>query len=431
MKFSFNRRQILTLLLAACAGKSFAQDNKMPVVKVGVIEGFSGTFAYAGEGVYRNLLLAAEQINASGGVLLDGVPHHLLLVRLDSQGVVQNALSMLKAAIDQDIRIIVQGNSSAIAAALVSAIEKHNIRNVNQRVVFLNYSAVETSLTNEGCSFWHFRFDANADMRLTALLEVLRGRADISKVYLIGQDYSFGRYVLQRSRDMLAQIRPDMEIVGEVLHPTGHVKDFIPYATKIKRSGAQAVITGNWGNDLSLLLRAAHDIGLDARFYTFYANDFGAPAAIGEAGVGKATAVIEWHPNVGAVLDAQAQRASDAFYQAFRSRYPKPQDEFIRLRIHVMMQMLAQALVQAGTLDADKIAKALEGMTFKNEFHDAYMRPQDHQLQQPLNVAVMDRLGEPGVIFDNEGSGYGFRNVLRMQAKALELPQFCAMKRPG
>ena len=429
-----DRRHFLALpLLAvwAATGMSFAQvQANAPAIKVGVIEGFSGSFAYAGEGVYRNLLLVTEQINAAGGVLLGGEPHRMEIERFDSQGVVQNALSMLKAAIDQGVRIIVQGNSSAIAAALIGAIEKHNARNPDKRVVFLNYSAVETSLTNEACSFWHFRFDASADMRLTALFEVLRQDKNITKVYLVGQDYSFGRYVVKRSREMIAQIRPDIEIVGEVLHPPGHVKDFIPYATKIKHSGAQAIVTGNWGNDLSLLIRATHDVGLDASFYTFYANDFGAPAAIGQAGIGKAMAVNEWHPNVGVALGGDAQKASDAFYYTFHKRFPNPQDEFIRLRIHVMMSMLAQALNQADVLDAEKIAYALEGMKFENGFHHATMRAEDHQLQQPLNVATMDRLGVPGVVFDNEGSGYGFRNVLRLEAEKIELPQFCAMKRP-
>jgi branched-chain amino acid transport system substrate-binding protein len=67
-----------------------------------------------------------------------------------------------------------QGNSSATAAALIDAINKHNEREPRKRVLFLNYSAVDPILTNEKCSFWHFRFDAHADMRMAALMEVVR-----------------------------------------------------------------------------------------------------------------------------------------------------------------------------------------------------------------------------------------------------------------
>lgn len=427
----FSRRQVLGVSLGLCAGVVLAQNNQTaPDIQIALIEGLSGPFANAGEGVYRNLLFGAKYINDHGGVVVDNVPRFISIERFDSQGNVQNALTMLKAAIDRGIRIIAQGNSSAVASALIAAIEKHNARNPNARVLFLNFSAVDTSLTNEQCSFWHFRFDSSADMRLQALFEVLKHDTGVNKIYLVGQDYSFGRYVLKRSKEMIAQVRPDIEIVGEILHPPGMVKDFMPYATKIKQSGAQAIVTGNWGSDLSLLVRATRDVGLDAAFYTFYANDLGTPVAMGDAGVGRAMAVIEWHPNVGAALGGDAQQASNAFYYAFKEIFPSPQQDFIRLRIFVMMQMLAQAITTAGAVDAQKIAYALEGMEFKNEFHYAVMRKEDHQLQQPLNVMVLDKLGQPGVVFANEGSQYGFRNVLRLNTQAVELPQYCTMKRP-
>jgi branched-chain amino acid transport system substrate-binding protein len=92
----------------------------------------------------------------------------------------------------------------------------------------------------------------------------------------------------------------------------GRVKDFAPYAVKIKASGAQAVITGNWGNDLTLLVKAAREVGLMAASFTFYGNALGAPAAIGDAGVGKVVAVADWLPNV-----PGAQ--SEAFYRSFRA----------------------------------------------------------------------------------------------------------------
>ena len=100
----------------------------------------------------------------------------LQLDRYDSKGQNEEALSALRAAIDDGARIVLQGNSSATAAALIDAINKHNEREPARRVLFLNYSAVDPVLTNEKCSFWHFRFDAHADMRMAALMDVLQGR---------------------------------------------------------------------------------------------------------------------------------------------------------------------------------------------------------------------------------------------------------------
>ena len=213
---------------------------------------------------------------------------------------------------------------------------------------------VDPALTNEHCSFWHFRFDAHADMRLAALIEVLREDRQVRRLYLIGQDYSFGQQVAKRAREMIAARRADIQIVGDELHPMGRVKDFMPYAAKIKASGAQAVLTGNWGNDLTLLVRALREVGCDAQLYTFYGNALGAPAAIGEAGIGRVLAVAEWHPNQGGV-------ASEAFYAAFRQRFPDPRDDYLHLRMQGLVQMLAAAIGRAGSTEATAVARALEG----------------------------------------------------------------------
>lgn len=284
--------------LGLVGSTALAQPRPEPI-RLALIEGLSGPFANAGEAVHRNLVWAAERVNARGGVKLPGGARPLEIVRFDSKGNTEEALSMLRAAADQGVSFVLQGNSSATAAALVDAIGKHNEREPQRRALFLNYSAVDPVLTNEKCSFWHFRFDAHADMRLAALMDVLAADTKVQRVYLLGQDYSFGQHVVRKSREMIEARRKDLQIVGEELHPMGRIKDFLPYVTKIKASGAQAVVTGNWGNDLTLLIKAAREVGLDAKFYTFYGNALGVPAAIAEAGVGQVLAVAEWHPNAG------------------------------------------------------------------------------------------------------------------------------------
>jgi branched-chain amino acid transport system substrate-binding protein len=400
-----------------------------------MIEGLSGAFANTGEAVYRNLVWAVERVNNRGGIRLPasvGGNRMLALQRYDSKGQNEEVLSALRAAIDDGVQIVVQGNSSANAAVLIDAINKHNQRDPARRVLFLNYSAVDPVLTNEKCSFWHFRFDAHADMRVAALMDLIKSDAALRRVYLIGQDYSFGQAVLREARRQLAQQRPDVAIVGEELHPIGRVKDFAPYAAKIKASGAQAVITGNWGNDLTLLVKAAKDAGFDGSFYTFYGNALGAPAAMGDAGIGKVIAVADWMPNV-------QTPASEAFYQSFRTRFPNPAEDYVHMRMQLMVEALAQAIEKAGSaarpaagegLDVVAIARALEGASVTLQGQGGQMRASDHQFQQSLVVGVMDRVGTPGVKFDVEGSGYGFRVVKTIAAAAAEQPTSCKMQRP-
>ena len=421
----------VTGLLAPVSG-SWAQSTapKAAVaqarpVKLALIESLSGPFANTGEAVFRNIFWATERVNARGGVRLPaaaGGPRPLALERYDSKGQNEEALSALRAAIDDGAQVVLQGNLSATAAVLIEAINKHNEREPNKRVLFLNYSAVDPILTNEKCSFWHFRFDAHADMRMAALMEVVREDKAIQSVYLIGQDYSFGQAVLREAKRQLAAQRPDVAVVGDELHPVGRVKDFAPYAIKIKASGAQAVVTGNWGNDLTLLVKAAREVGFDGSFYTFYGNALGAPAALGDAGVGKVVAVADWLPNV-----PGAQ--SEAFYQSFRARFPKPEDDYVHMRMQLMVEALAQSIERAGSTDVVAVARQMEKASVQLAGQGGAMRAADHQFQQALAVGVMDKKGAPGVKFDVEGSGYGFRVVRQITPAKAQQPHRCTMQR--
>jgi branched-chain amino acid transport system substrate-binding protein len=202
------------------------------------------------------------------------------------------------------------------------------------------------------------------------------------------------------------------------------VKDFLPYAVKIKQSGAQAVLTGNFGNDLTLLVKAAKDVGFEGKFYTFYGNALGVPGVLADAGVGKVIAVADWFPNTPGV-------ESERFYQAFRQRYPKPQDDYVHMRMQLMVEALAQSMEKAGSLEAAAVARLLEKASVNVSGLAGAMRAGDHQFQQPLRVAVMDRQGAPGVKFDVEGSGFGFRVIKTISQARAEQPHSCQMNRPS
>jgi branched-chain amino acid transport system substrate-binding protein len=396
---------------------------QLPPIQLTLIEGMSGPFANTGEAVLRNLVWAVERVNARGGVTTQEGKRSLVLNRYDSKGQSEEALTSLRSAIDSGAQFVLQGNSSANAAALIDAIQKHNEREPQKRVLFLNYAAVDPALTQEKCNFWHFRFDAHADMRMAALMQVLKQDSKLKSVYLIGQDYSFGQSVLREAKLQLEKLRPDIQIAGDELHPMGRVKDFLPYAAKIKASGAQAVITGNWGNDLSFLVKAAKDVGYEGKFYTFYGNALGAPAAMGDAGVGKVLAVAEWMPNVTGTESAK-------FYQSFKKRFAKPSEDYLHLRMQLMVEALVQSIEKAGQTEPLAVALQLENAEVSMAGQRGKMRAMDHQFQQPMVVAMMAKQGGPDVPFDVEGSGYGFKVIRQFKAQELESPTVCKMNRP-
>ena len=419
----WNRLFLCGVLCLSFSVNAQSAATQLPPIQLALIEGMSGPFANTGEAVLRNLVWAVERVNARGGVSTLEGKRRLVLNRYDSKGQSEEALTSLRSAIDSGAQFVLQGNSSANAAALIDAIQKHNEREPSRRVLFLNYAAVDPSLTQEKCNFWHFRFDAHADMRMSALMQVLKQDAKLKLVYLIGQDYSFGQSVLREAKLQIEKLRPDIHIAGEELHPMGRVKDFLPYAAKIKASGAQAVITGNWGNDLSFLVKAAKDVGYEGKFYTFYGNALGAPAAMGEAGVGKVLAVAEWMPNVPGVESAK-------FYQSFKQRFAKPSEDYLHLRMQLMVEALAQSIEKAGQSEPLAVALQLENAEVSMAGQRSKMRAVDHQFQQPMVVGMMAKQGGPDVPFDVEGSGYGFKVIRQFKTPELELPSVCKMNRP-
>jgi branched-chain amino acid transport system substrate-binding protein len=336
-------------LAFAIGGAATAAEN----VKFAFIDPLSGAFAATGaNGVHQYEFAAEKLVNEKGGVLGGRM---FEIVPFDNQASPKESLIQLQVAIDQGIRFIVQGNSSGVAHAITDAVAKHNKRNPDNRVLFLNYSAVDPALTNENCNFWHFRFDANADIKMDALTDVIAADPNIKKIYIIGQDYSFGQAVAAAAVKMLGEKRPDIEIVGNELHPIGKVKDFTPYARKIMASGADAVITGNWGSDMLGLGKAIIEAGYKGPLFTYYAAGDGITAAFGAAGKGAIRLVAE-----GALNPIASERARD-YANAFLAKYPD--GNISQARIANVMEMMAKAIEKAGTADdVVAVGKALEGM---------------------------------------------------------------------
>ena len=402
------------------AAKGAAGDT----IKVAYIDPLSGPFANVGEQGLAEFRFAVNRINASGGVLGG---RKLEVIGFDNKVSPQESLNQLKRVIDQGIQYITQGNSSAVAGALIEAVNRHNERNPGKEILYLNYAAVDPAYTNEKCSFWHFRFDANADMKMESLTTWMAGRKEIKKVYLLNQDYSFGHAVKKAAREYLAKKRPDIQIVGDDLHPLGKVSDFAPYVAKIKAAGADTVITGNWGNDMSLLVKAGRDAGLNVDWYTYYAGGLGTPTAMGEAAAGKVKIVAEYHSNV-------ANNKAAKWDADYRKQAPKGNPDFYYLRGKIMWDMFAKAINQAKSADPKAVALALEGMKHEGEMGEVEMRKSDHQLIQPLYIMTIVKSAAKGgpkdAKIDMEGSGLAPITEARMEAFTSAQPTSCAMKRP-
>lgn len=406
VKTILNRFAVSLLLLAGAANAAEPEP-----VRFALIDPLTGPMSVVGQPALEQLKFTAERLNEEGG--LNG--HDIRIIGYDNKINPQESLVQLQKAIDDGIRFIIQGNGSSVGSALLSSINKHNQRNPDERVLYLNYAAIEPAFTNERCSFWHFRFDANADMKMNMLTDWVAKNEDIKKVFLINQDYSFGQAVSEAAIRMLKKKRPDIEIVGNVFHPLGKVKDFSPYITKIKSSDADVVITGNWGQDINLLIKSAAEYGVDIPFLTYYGNTPGTITQVGEKGVDRIYLISEYP---GDFSDPEiAARQEKMYKQTGWDLYP---------RVAVMLEMVKKAADKADSVKPVDVARALEGLEYRSMAGDVTMRASDHQIQMPTFISVL----KDNMAHGAEGTDFNFHEVARFDADQATLPTNCRMRRP-
>jgi branched-chain amino acid transport system substrate-binding protein len=405
------RQVALAASFSVLCASAFAQAGQ--TVRVAFIDPLSGPFANVGQNQLKSFQFIAEHLSKknAAGVKLEMVP-------FDNKGSPQESLNVLKAAIDQGIRFVAQGNGSGAAAAISDAVTKHNERNPGKEVVFINYAAVDPSLTNERCSFWHFRIDSDTSMKMEALTSYMKDQKDVKNVYLINQNYAHGQQVSRYFKETMARKRPDVKIVGDDLHPLGQVKDFAPFVAKIKASGADSIVTGNWGQDLTLLIKAANDAGLKAAFYTYYAIVSGTPTALA-AGVGGPVRAIGVFDN--------GMPGVQQFQNDFRKRF---NDDWYTGQTYTGLKMLTEGIAKAKSTDPVKVAQAMSGIKFTSYHGEVEMRRTDHQMQQMMTVSEW-RKATPKVPYSVENTGFNFQAIKEIPAFVGSTPTSCQMKRPS
>ena len=398
-------------LLAMTGLSAHAADT----IRIGYTEILSGTFAQVGDQGIKSIQFAIDQVNARGGVL----GKKLELVTYDNKGQPSEALIMLQKMVDDNLSIIMNCGPSNIGAALIPAVAKQNARDPGHRIVLINCGALAPELTNEQCDFWHFRSSAHAGMQAEIMVRALP--KTVTKVYLINQDYLFGQSAQRDLKVYLGKLRPDVQVVGEDMIPLGKVKDFSSYVVKIKASGADALLTGNWGADLALLIKAGMDSGLAVEYHTMLAHLAGTPTAIGPGGDGRVHSVLSFHENVGA---EKGDPKINAMVESFRSKFDF---DFIFGDRYVAIMLIADAITKAGSTDALKVALAMENLTVTDAAgQTATMRPEDHQTLMTYYGAVFSK----GVKYDSEKTGLGWKTSAIVRAADLGQPTTCKMKRP-
>jgi len=409
---SFVLKSVALATLTLSMASAFAQQGE--TVKIAWIDPLTGLMGPVGNNQLNTFKFMAEEFNKKNPA---GVKFEV--IGFDNKLSPTESLTVLKAALDQGVRYITQGNGSSVAGALIEAVDKHNQRNPGKEVIFLNYAAVDPDFTNSKCNYWHFRFDADTSMKMEAITTFIKDKPDVKKVYLLNQNYSHGHQVVKFAKENLARKRPDIQIVGEDLHPLAQVRDFAPYIAKIKASGADTVITGNWGSDLALMIKAANEGGYTGKFYTYYTGVTGTPTALGTGGAGRVFQVSYSHYNMGGQMEQ--------WMAGFKAKY---NDDLYTGSMPTIFNVLSTAMAKAKSTDPVKVAAAMAGLKVSNFNGEVEMRKTDHQLQQPLFMTVWQK-ADSKFPYSPENTGMTLAPVKEYPSFVASTPTSCQMKRPG
>jgi len=361
-------RKIVVLLVLTGVILGYHQVQAADPIYIGFNDVRSGAFKSNGDKFLQGVEVAVKEINKAGGLL--GRP--LELVIEDNQMKPEIAVQKLRKLIQSDkCEAIFQGSSSAVALSIAQAIPRY-------KKIYVPVAAFAMDLTGANFSPYIFRTDANVAILSKTMATYVGKQKNLKKVYMVNMDYSFGHDVASFYEKFVKEVAPDTEIVGKDFHPMFN-KDFAPYISKVKASGADYLLTCNWGTDLIQLIIQARSLGLKIPFAGILQADINALAAMpGDEAVGN-YAVASFVPGLD---NPEAKKLEESFYEK-AGVWPVEQIWYA----YKGVVLWAEAVKKAGSIDTDKVIKAFEGMKWNGPTGTVTMRAQDHQLMQPMIAA--------------------------------------------
>ena len=335
-------------------------------IRFGVDEIRSGAFKSNGDRIIWGVQAAVKEINDSGGLL--GKKVEIIIEDNQMKGAI--AVQKAKKLILKDkCDVIIQGSSSGVGGAIGQAMPRY-------KKIYLDTCAEAMGITGKNFNPYVFRTCLNAGMHVRGLAQHFGGKG-YKKVFLINQDYSWGHDVAKYYKKFIKEIAPDTEIVGEEYHPVFN-KDFAPYISKINASGADYVITGNWGTDLAQLIIQGRKLGMKVPVGCCFLDDDAVMNIARNAALG----CISANMYILGVDSQEAKKFEQKFHKSSGGKWPS----FVAMEAYIGVKMLAKAIKKAGSMKAEKIIKAFEGLEWKGPVGTLKMRKEDHQNQTPVVI---------------------------------------------
>lgn len=326
----------------------------------------SGPFKVTDGQNLAGIQFAVDQLNAKGGI--EGHP-----IKLDVIDTELNAAVTRRKTIDAILRdhvsVIIGASGSDILRALIDVGQKYH-------VPVIAFAGEADELTGSEFEPALVRVASDTSMHAASIVYALkRDYPDVKTVFLLNEDYSFGHASEQGFKNALQRLNPAIKVVADVFHPRG-IADFSPYLQRIQASGAEFVLTGDWGADLIHLLNQAHDFGLKPRIGGMFLIDPDILKGVGTAAIGDIGSDV-YEPTI----DNVANKAFVASWHAVHAHSDLPWPTASVGKSYISTEIAALAIRKAGSTDFAKIVKVLEGLQYDSIAGPLTIRVCDHQVQ--------------------------------------------------
>lgn len=312
------------------------------VVRFGIPQPFTGSFAVIGESVEKGFRLHVEE--ELGGEI-DG--REVELISRDTGGDTDTGISIVREFLQSDdVDFIVGPASSGVVLAVAPVIKR------NGSAVWINTVGGTNRVISEHCTRYHFRVSYNNWLTSAPAAPFVRESLEAETAYVYYMDYAMG----QEHREYFVEAFEEEggSVVGEVGIPVG-TDDFAPFFEDIEQADPDVLYMAAAGEDAVGFVTQAHSFGLDEDI-TFVANDnsFSGDvlAAQGEAAVGKYS--------IGGYTPARDIERNREFVSAFESRYDLDVNTYACYGYDAA-QAAVEAVIGTGGTDVDGMIETLRG----------------------------------------------------------------------
>jgi branched-chain amino acid transport system substrate-binding protein len=319
--------------LSAMATAASAEDT----IKIGVIQPLTGSVAYNGTTDVNGSKLAADEINAKGGVLGKNIE----LVVEDGQCKPANSVNAAEKLIQRDKVVALSGAFCSSATLAVMPVAQ------NYKIPLVTGVSSSAPLTEKG-NQWFFRATETDALLAKSFAKILYGEIKLRKVAYIGVNDDFGRGAVAEFEKQMKDLGAATVMTEFFEHGTS---DFYTLLTKLKASGADGVFVAAETQDGSILVKQKAELGLPVKVFgvgSWATSDF--IKLTGDASEGIYAAVP--------YASTMTTPKNKEFVDAYTARYKEALGKYSTAGYNAI-NILAQAIARANSTDAEKIREAL------------------------------------------------------------------------